>query len=97
MNKVFKKFDLWLNERDELKLDTTTSMLKQHVGLDVLSDGSFLDIQVSDFEKYDDFRNKIINWNVFSDMNEINQNAIVELLKNKNARMRDISAILARD
>lgn len=97
MNKVFKNFDLWLTERDEQKLDTNTTMLKQHLGLDVLSDASFSDIQISDFDNYDNFRNKMINWNMFADMNEINKSSVIELLKNRNARMRDISAILARD
>ena len=92
MNKVFKKFDNWLIERDEQKLDTTTGMLKQHVGLDVLSDASFLDIQVGDFDSYDNFRNKIINWNIFTDLNEIN-----ELIKNKNARMRDLSVAFSKE
>jgi hypothetical protein len=97
MNKVFKNFDLWLSERDEQKLDTTTGILKQHLGLDVLSDASFLGIQVSDFENYDNFRNKIINWNLFAEMSEINQSSMEELLKNRNARMRDLTAIMARD
>ena len=97
MNKVFKKFDNWLIERDEQKLDTTTGMLKQHVGLDVLSDASFLDIQVGDFDSYDNFRNKIINWNMFTDLNEINQSSIIELIKNKNARMRDLSVAFSKE
>ena len=97
MNKVFKKFDNWLIERDEQKLDTTTGMLKQHVGLDVLSDASFLDIQVGDFDSYDTFRNKIINWNIFTDLNEINQSSIIELIKNKNARMRDLSVAFSKE
>lgn len=97
MNKVFKKFDNWLIERDEQKLDTTTGMLKQHVGLDVLSDASFLDIQVGDFDSYDNFRNKIINWNIFTDLNEINQSSIIELIKNKNARMRDLSVAFSKE
>lgn len=97
MNKVFKKFDNWLVERDEQKLDTTATILKQHLGLDVLSDASFLDIQVSDFDSYENFRNKVINWNMFTDLNEINQSSIIELLKNRNARMRDLSVAFSKE
>ena len=90
MNKLFKNFDYWLVEREDLKINATTAITKTHLGLEPMSDAAFGDIQISDFNNYDDFRNKIVKWNMFADLDEIGQNTVMNLLKNHSTRMRDL-------
>lgn len=90
MNKLFKSFDYWLIEREDLKIDTTTNIVKTHLGLAFLTDAAFGNIQISDFDNYDEFRNKIIKWNVFTELTEVQQSTVLNLLKNHSTRMRDL-------
>lgn len=89
MDLVMNNFNLWLTE-EELKIDTISDMLKSHLGMPNLSKAAFDDVQISDFENYDQFRNKITGWTYFTNLDEIPKNTVLNLLKNQNTRMRDI-------
>jgi hypothetical protein len=89
MGLVMNNFNLWLTE-EELKIDTISNMLKSHLGMPNFSKAAFDDVQISDFENYDQFRNKITGWSYFANLDEIPKSTILNLLKNQNTRMRDL-------
>ena len=88
MGLVMNNFNLWLTE-EELKIDTISNMLKSYLGMPNFSKAAFDDVQISDFENYDQFRNKITGWSYFANLDEIPKSTILNLLKNQNTRMRD--------
>lgn len=88
------KFNTWLSERELVKTDITSNMLKNHLGLSVLNDAAFGNMQISDFDNYEDFRRKIVGWNAFSILNEIAKNNVINIIKNQSSRMRDIIAAM---
>lgn len=90
------KFQIWLTEREDTKIDTITNMVKTHLGLIVLTDSAFQNLQVSDFDNYEDFRRKMTDWNAFGKMNDISKSAVQNLIKNQNSRMRDIVSAMNR-
>ena len=91
------KFQFWLAEREDTKFDTKTNMIKTHLGLQVLRDSSFLNLQVSDFDSYEDFRRKMTEWNAFGEMSDISKSAVQNMIKNQNSRMRDIVIAMNKD
>jgi len=85
------KFSIWLEERDNTIQDVHTTTLKNFLGLSPLKDSSFMQIQLSDFEKMQEIHTKITHWNFFTDkLSEVSKNKIYELLKNENTRMIDL-------
>ena len=84
------KFTIWLLEREDQNTSITMDMFQTYLGLGVLKESSFSNLQISDIKDFEGFRRQMMGWNAFLKLDEVAKNNVTNLINNQNTRMRDI-------